>query len=428
MSQLIAVNASSNRDCEELSPLQAFTIAMEKMKHAGKNSSTLPDIKVLLNIAGFSQNGRNRIIHLSIEEVDALCTHAPNEACLWPAYVREIHLLLSKMDQARKLESYLSRPPFMGRPYVTIKLACAIGKLTTLRYLAEKGIERIAVPKLRSFIVDGNEAGLLAEFFEGKQRISGELDPLGRVLISLLSVIRLLDIYCDELITPPRLKCKQNFDDFDIHMIETSDLSWMDDGGEAYLEAIRDITFVTHYDELPNLDPVLDWFLATRPIMDSNQIKRGWSYLEKSSEAWHQRRGNYGIPEMDISEYPGWKCIVADRQDQWCNIYPPENPYKIIPLTTAQQLQEESEAMHHCVVTYIESCIYGEIRIFSVREKAKGQRIATVELAVCSGNWEVMQLKGKCNNELIDRIGVSDDPLTIALNILVKWYNENAPV
>jgi len=79
--------------------------------------------------------------------------------------------------------------------------------------------------------------------------------------------------------------------------------------------------------------------------------------------------------------------------------------------------------MHHCVVTYLDDCISGNVRVFSVRASTSNERIATVELANRSGLWKVAQLKGKHNQELIQRAYDADDPLAIILEVLVKWYN-----
>jgi len=84
-----------------------------------------------------------------------------------------------------------------------------------------------------------------------------------------------MGLYRDELIAPPRLKCRRNFDEFTLHEIENGDFNWMDDGGKSYLEDIRDIPLVTHYDELPHFASVLDWFTDTKPVFDKNQIKQG---------------------------------------------------------------------------------------------------------------------------------------------------------
>lgn len=426
MSRLKSIDTISSTDCAKVTVNNALTLALESLKAGPNNASVFSDIKMNLYVAGFSQKGRNRIIHLSVDEIDTLLMHAPKEKDLLPAYVHEIQLILRKMNHVRKRESFLNCPLFMGRPYVTIQLASAIGKLTALRHLIENGIEYIAAPKLRPFMMNRKVDGHFNDFYNGIRKIENDDEILGREPILLISCIQLLELYCDELISPPRLKCRSNFDEYDLHMIETGDFSWMDDDGEAYLDTIRDMPLLTYYDEFPELDAVLDWFLANKPVFDCNQIKRGWAYINNASEDWHNRAENYEIFEMFISEYPSWNCIAADLHAEWSKIIPPENPYKIVPLTTPKKLLAESKSMHHCVVTYIESCVSGETRIFSVLDANYNNRVATAELSNQYGQWNLVQLKGKRNEELIHRMRISSDPLAIALGILVKWYNENA--
>jgi hypothetical protein len=236
-----------------------------------------------------------------------------------------------------------------------------------------------------------------------------------------------MELYRDELIMPPRLRTRQNYYEFDsLYDLESGNYNWMDDGGESYLEAIRDIPLFTQYDELPHFDSVLDWFIATKPVLDKNQTKRGWNWLEKSSEEWHQIEELYGFSEEQIKEYPSWRCALTERNQLRLSVIPPGNPYRVLPLTTPRQLLEESKMMHHCVVTYLDDCIRGYVRIFSVRLRSNDARVATVELANRTGQWRVTQLKGKYNQELIDRIEKTEDPLAILLDAVVKWYNRIA--
>jgi hypothetical protein len=253
--------------------------------------------------------------------------------------------------------------------------------------------------------------------------------------IEIQSAIQLMELYRDEIIMPPRLRTRQNYDELDsLHNLESGNHNWMEDGGESYLEAIRDIPLFTQYDELPHLESVLDWFVATKPVLDKNQIKRGWNWLEKSSEEWHQNAELWGLSERQINEYPSWNCALADRQDEWLSVIPPDSVYRVLPLTTPHQLLEESRMMRHCVVTYLEDCISGNVRIFSIRACYSVERIATVELFNRSGEWGVAQVKGKHNQDLVDRIYDSneliafalDKPLATILSVLLKWYNEVA--
>ena len=82
--------------------------------------------------------------------------------------------------------------------------------------------------------------------------------------------------------------------------------------------------------------------------------------------------------------------------------------------------------MHHCVVNYLESCISGDTRIFSIRDTKNNHQMATAELTIQSGIWTLVQLKGKHNKELMYRLSDSENPFSIALSALVKWYNENS--
>jgi len=328
-------------------------------------------------------------------------------------YVSEIQKLLSNMDRERKIDS-------LGRPYVTLQLASTVNKLASLKYLYGNGCSSVQAIEMRAFLKRDDGCKSLARLISMGQTANIETSES----IFIVSAIRVMELYRDELIAPPRLRSRSNFDSFALYEIEIGDFRWMDDGGESVLENIRDIPLLTHYDELPHFDSVLDWFTATKPVIDKNQIKQGWAYLEKTSIEWHQQHDAlYDAYEELIDEYPSWYCAVAELKEDWLSAVPPGNPYLLVPLTTPHQLFEESKTMHHCVVSYIDDCISGEVRIFSVREASTNQCIATAELSVQSGQWKVVQLKGKHNRELMHRFLVSGDPLTVLLEVLTNWYN-----
>lgn len=409
-------------DCSELNPQKAFMIAMEKLQAAEKFAPDFSEVKTLLNIAGFSQKGRNRITHLSSEEIEALYACRPRDEVLWNSYINEIQVLLSKMDQIRKMEVSLGQSPSMGRPYVTIELAGTINKLACLRYLCEIGALTLIKSKLRRLLLQYDRQMSATQFLDQNH----SSDELTGTPIFISSTIRLLELFRDELIAPPNIKSRDTFDEADLHLIEIGDFSWMDDGGKSFWEDIRDLPLRTLYDDLPQFEPVLDWFLAAKPALDHNQIKRGWTYLEKLCREWHERYPKFFYEDY-ISDLPSWNCIAADYLQEWLATLPPNNPYIIVPLTTPQQLLEESEVMRHCVATYLENCLGGDTRIFSIREAGNDERVGTIELAIVSGRWEMVQLKGKCN-ALLPQALISDDPLAITLDIFVGWYNKKSSV
>ena len=411
-------------DRDKLTPRQAFIMAMGQMKEKERNAAFYAHTKPLLGMAGFSQKGCKRLSFLSAEENDALCQSAPESEALWQPYKCEVQTLLCKMSHARSKESFLGRPPFMGRPYITMQMADVIQKLASLRLLEKNGYAYFNFQKLRKLMwEDGEELEL-------SKALELDLNYPAKKLendVSIRPLIHLLAAYRDELIMPARLKPGKAFEQFKYQDDEDADSNCMESLMESYLEAISDINFKLHYDK-PDLANVLDWFFGIQPDFDSNQIKLGWAYFEKSSEEWHQRERYEGyVLDKNITEYSDWKCIFSEREHSWLNIFPAGKPYKIVALTTPHQLQEESETMHHCVVTYIESCISGGTRIFSVTDARNGQKVATAQLNFRSGTWNLVQLKGRYNKELMDQISVLDDPLAIALAVLVKWYNENTP-
>jgi len=398
------------QDCVIQKNLKAFGLAIERTMHSGKKFHT--DTSFLLNCAGFSQNGRNRMAQLSGEEVDLLAARRPVSEDYHIAYGNEIQALLSQIDQVRK------RDFSQGRAYVTESLVCVVGKLCCLRLLEQKMIIQVPVSDLRLLLMDNTRDEWFVQYIANYQHTLALNDDGG---ISIQSAIQLLLIYRDELIAPPRLCSKLSFDEFTSHKIETSDFSDMDDGGESFLEAIQNVPLVTYYDELPDLDSVLDWFLSEKPVFDRNQIKRGWFYIKKSSDEWYRHNEKYRFYE-DILQYPSWNCVLDEYPYLWLSIRPTENPYKIIPLTTPQQLLTESKLMNHCVITYLGRCMTGNTRIFSVQD-AENLSVATAELSLLKGEWVLVQLKGKHNQELMPRISNSTDPLSILLGSLVKLYN-----
>jgi len=416
---LINTFRSSNSDfqlnCINLSPQIAFTKALEIMQTAETSAVDNTEIRELLKIAGFRQKGRNRILHLSYEETETIAAHLPKNMNFWLAYVNEIQLLLSQMDLYRRMDSS------MGRPFVTASLAFAIGKLYCLRHLERNNYERVLTQDLRIFLIDHFRHEWFIELNENKQT-SNEF--VSDDCVTIQSCIRLLELYRDELISPPRLKPAKTNNEFVLHELQIDECHLKDDDRESQLEETQEFTDEIYYDELPRLDVVLDWFIATKPVLDQNQLKRGWLHIQRLSEKWHKQCARHDNYRLLINKYPSWNCAVADNQDAWLAKISSRSPFKIIPLTTPQQLWEESQLMNHCAITYLGSCISGTTRIFSLCDANNGERVCTVELSLHCGQWKLVQLKGKHNKELMYRSKLMADPLARALDILVTWHND----
>jgi hypothetical protein len=283
------------------------------------------------------------------------------------------------------------------------------------------GFECLVTRSFRSFLMLEPGPALFEMLVEIEQ--SGPARESRRT-ISIDSAIQFLELYVAELLESPRLKTKKTVKKFEQQEIECDNFNWMDDNDEAYLEEIRDLPFDAFFDELPMLQPVLDWFLDTKPAFDKNQLKRGWRYLEKRSDEWHEQISIRNLYEEIVSENYGWDCLLADYLAQYRKVFPASSLYMIVPLTTGRLLFDESEAMNHCVFTYIDYCIDGSARIFSVRLAQSKERFATAELNRSDSGWKLIQLKGKSNRELIHRMNIPSDPLAIVLMELVAWYNQ----
>jgi len=136
--------------------------------------------------------------------------------------------------------------------------------------------------------------------------------------------------------------------------------------------------------------PVARWFFHSGACQttDGNLLKAGWDSLAKRREAWvvEQRR-------LDQRE---WAMPV--RWLEW-------DAYRFVGLTSKAALAEEGEAMYHCVGDYGDDCRTRPLRIYSVRYRASGRRVATLSVAMDrAGAWDIDQLKGVRNGEVEARV------------------------
>lgn len=74
--------------------------------------------------------------------------------------------------------------------------------------------------------------------------------------------------------------------------------------------------------------------------------------------------------------------------------------YVVVPLTTSSELRREGAAMHHCVGTYDLLCATGSLRVFSIRD-LDGRRLATMSLMLGPAGWQLGEIKGLMNSEVV---------------------------
>lgn len=142
------------------------------------------------------------------------------------------------------------------------------------------------------------------------------------------------------------------------------------------------------------------WFFSTGAYetAESGLLKAGWPALLRRYRVWSLEQAPAALARSS-SANDEWNPYI--RRVEW-------GLYRFEALTNAEQLREEGEAMQHCVGTYHDYCRGGVRRIYSVRERKSGLRVATFSMEyVDYGNgtlaWECDQLSGLKNAEVVQQ-------------------------
>lgn len=130
--------------------------------------------------------------------------------------------------------------------------------------------------------------------------------------------------------------------------------------------------------------PFAQWFFSsgayktTRP----ESLKVAWGHLGRLRREFIRQQG-CAMSGAD------WPPVVHKYSS---------GPFVLLGLSRETELKEEGEAMDHCVDTYGDTCRYEPLRIFSIRLKKTGTRVATLSVKETNpGWWIVDQLKGHSN-------------------------------
>ncbi len=133
---------------------------------------------------------------------------------------------------------------------------------------------------------------------------------------------------------------------------------------------------------------VCQWATEVQPRMDRAQRKAGWPWLLKQARAWEKKKLLLSC-HADAS----WVCPVPFIE---------HDGYVIHALGNPEALVDEAYAMCHCADDYIDVIGDGEYRLFSARNAATMERVATLSLRFCPDGqiWIVDQIKGFANQPL----------------------------
>jgi hypothetical protein len=130
--------------------------------------------------------------------------------------------------------------------------------------------------------------------------------------------------------------------------------------------------------------PAIEWATEVQPRPDANQIRAGWSWIVRACHTWF----NDPAAQWAGSEVR-WPCPVG---------MVPIEGYNAFALASAVDMVEEGRVMAHCIARYIEHCMRGEARVFSLRDAFTGERAATAMIRrVAEGEWELVDVRGRRN-------------------------------
>ncbi len=124
--------------------------------------------------------------------------------------------------------------------------------------------------------------------------------------------------------------------------------------------------------------PVLEWMRDDHPELDANQWRAGWGSVWRNYRKSSWAQGASG----------DWLSRLGAFRT---------GAYEVQPLVSSDQVTEEGETMDHCVADYIDRCLVGDYRLFSIRKAGSLQPVATVGLALEGGRWVLDQVKGPSN-------------------------------
>lgn len=151
---------------------------------------------------------------------------------------------------------------------------------------------------------------------------------------------------------------------------------------------------------------IADWLLASAASSRNraSAISRQWTYstLVARQAHWHLVEMNLdeGRPNVFWPEVLGMGTL--------------DSGVEYIELNSLHALLSEAKKMHHCVPSYVERCMVGDVCIFHLMLKGHAPQRATLEFTrLGASRWAISQLKGPCNSSV-------SDPLWLAARQLLK--------
>lgn len=160
---------------------------------------------------------------------------------------------------------------------------------------------------------------------------------------------------------------------------------------------------------------IADWLSSTlqSSLSGAHRIRRGWTYdtLLARQAHWHLVELSMNQSHTDVF----WPELLGRGQI--------EGQCDFMELSSLNALLREARTMHHCVPSYIDRCMAGEICLFHLQSKGAPLERATLEISRAGVNqWAITQLKGPCNTPVSNRMHQAARELLACLNPRAKPF------
>lgn len=204
------------------------------------------------------------------------------------------------------------------------------------------------------------------------------------------------------------------------HELVSSIGEWKLPGGQlnaippAFLRAAWKATVLAEYNDIDIEDfiqtdviPLAQWFFQSGAYKSTgpDRLKAGWESLKRL------RREFVSVESQKLST-EDWPPIIKKFES---------GRFLMLALCKESELEEEGEAMSHCVDTYGDNCRFQPLRIFSIQLKKTRQRVATLSIKeIKGGDWVVDQLKGPLNADVGHCLWEDIDALLQIVNLVSR--------
>ena len=134
---------------------------------------------------------------------------------------------------------------------------------------------------------------------------------------------------------------------------------------------------------------MLNWLEEQRPVLDKNQLRRGWKYLARRAADWKLE-----LEQANYLKLLEWDSLLPELDlGRW----------RIVPITDAWALRREALERRHCADQYLDECIGGTSKLFSVRN-ATGKSVATIGIERFRRSWRVFGFRGFANRDVPEEL------------------------